>query len=413
MRYPNDPTLTEPVPSRHPDQPRPVPVLVRANAVAWRVGKPTPDEWHQLGTSLAVGDKPMDDLLAWMREYGASQARAMFDEASSKGIDAVPNAPAPLQEFFAQVEATPDWVDWDRIRRGQRALRAGGADGIYIARDVALLGGYQFAGFNKTLLRTGALEKGSNRRFAETFQWALDVITQDGLTAQGVGYQSTLRVRLIHAYVRSHVASMPDWQHEEWGLPVNQTDMAATLLGALIAPPAAAPGMGMIYTPDDLDAIAHVTRYVGWLIGVEEQWLPYGFRDGVRGLYHALAALSEPDETSPLLAVPMVDDPMKWRYDRIPGLRRRLARAQHLSISSAYLGPRTMRALGLPAYTPPWYPLIRMPVNATRSFAAIVLPGGKDRAADRGWRQQQAFMQTLVGEPATIGESASHVVSAA
>ncbi|EUA35668.1 hypothetical protein I553_6308 [Mycobacterium xenopi 4042] len=44
-------------------------------------------------------------------------------------------------------------------------------------------------------------------------------------------------MRLIHALVRRHVAAMPDWRADEWGVPVNQTDMAATLVGALIAPP--------------------------------------------------------------------------------------------------------------------------------------------------------------------------------
>ena len=79
-----------------------------------------------------------------------------------------------------------------------------------MARDVVLIGGYMFSGFNQTLLRTGALEKGSNQRFAETSQWAIDVISVDGLASNGVGYQSTLRVRLIHSMVRKHVAALPD-----------------------------------------------------------------------------------------------------------------------------------------------------------------------------------------------------------
>lgn len=405
--------MTQTIPARHPAQPRPVPALVRAYAMAWRVGKPTRDEWQRFGTSLTVGDAPMDNLLQWMRTSGISESRTLFEHALSHGIADVPDAPAPLRDFFAQVEVTPDWVDWDQIRRGQRALRASGADGIYIARDVSLLGGYQFAGFNKTLLRTGALEKGSNKRFAETFQWALDVTAEDGLAPRGVGYQSTLRVRLIHSFVRHHVAAMPDWEGEEWGLPVNQTDMAATLLGSLIAPAMGGIGMGIIYTPGDLDAIAHLTRYVGWLIGVEEQWLPLNFRAAVRGLNHLLTALAEPDETSPLLAVPMIEDPLSWTYATAPGLRRRVARAQHLSISGAYLGRRTMRELGLPAFTLPWYPLMRLPINAVRSIAAMVLPGGRDRAAHRGWREQQAFMRTMVSTPAIIGNSAAHVTHAA
>ena len=54
----------------------------------------------------------------------------------------------------------------------------------------------------------------------------------------------------------------------------------------------------------------------------------------------------------------MADDPLVWHYRSMPGLRRRLARAQHLWVTSGFLGPRAMRALGLPSYVPPWYPLL-------------------------------------------------------
>ena len=86
---------------------------------------------------------------------------------------------------------------------------------------------------------------------------------------------------------------MPDWRNDEWGVPVNQTDMAATLVGALIAPPAGAIGMGLVSSPAELDGIAHLTRYAGWLIGVEDDWLPRSFRDGIRILFHTLTALAE------------------------------------------------------------------------------------------------------------------------
>jgi hypothetical protein len=345
-----------------------------------------------------------------MSTAGMEQMRPLFDRALSDGIAAVPEAPEPLREFFVGIETPPDWVDPDKLRRGQRALRRGGADGMYIARDVSLLGGYQFSGFNKTLIRTGALEKGSNKRFAETMQWAMDVIADGGLAPLAVGYQSTIRVRLIHAFVRRHVSVMPDWRGDEWGVPVNQTDMAATLVGALIAPPAGAIGMGIVPRPADLDAIAHLTRYVGWLIGVQDEWLPRDFPDSIRVLFHTLTALAEPDESTKQLAIPMADDPLRWHYRRMPGLRRRLARAQHLSVTSGFLGPRTMRALGLPAYVPPWYPLLRIPVNVARSVAALALPGGMERAAARGRREQEALLRTMIGDAkATIGDSAAHV----
>lgn len=402
------------IPTRHPDRPRAVPAGIRIAAVALGLRRPTADQWRRLGERLTVGDDPMDRLVDWMSADGMARTRPLFDRALANGINNVPEAPEPLRAFFSQLESTPDWVDHDMLRRGQRALRIGGADGMYIARDVSLLGGYQFSGFNKTLLRTGALEKGSNVRFAETMQWALDVIADGALAPGGIGYQSTIRVRLIHAFVRRHVEAMPDWRAGEWGVPINQTDMAATLVGSLVAPPLGSLGMGMLTTPADLDAIAHVTRYVGWLIGVEDEWLPRSFRDGVRVLYHTLTALANPDESSRQLAMPMLNDPLKWHYRTLPGLRRSVARVQHLSITSGFLGPRAMRILGLPAYMPPWYPLIRVPVNLVRSVAAQCLPDGKDRAALRGDREQKTFLQTIIGDgEATIGNSAGHLTRVA
>jgi hypothetical protein len=114
-----------------------------------------------------------------------------------------------------------------------------------------------------------------------------------------------------------------------------------------------------------------------------------------------------------VLAAPMIDDPLGWHYETLPGLRRRLARAQHLSISSAFLGPRAMRTLGLPAYIPPWYPLLRAPINGVRSITAMAMPGGRDRAADRGWHEQQALLRTIRPAVTTVGDSAEHVISAA
>ncbi len=75
--------------------------------------------------------------------------------------------------------------------------------------------------------------------------------------------------------------------------------------------------------------------------------MPNSFRDAIRILFHTLTALSTPDESTRQLAVPMADDPLGWHYDSLRGLRRRLARLQHLSVTSAFLGPRGgMRMLG-------------------------------------------------------------------
>jgi ER-bound oxygenase mpaB/B'/Rubber oxygenase, catalytic domain len=401
--------MNQPIPARHPDMPGPVPPAILAFTTALGVRKPTPSQWRMLGEQLGVADEPMDRLVEWMSVAGMKQMRPMFERALAGGIASVPEAPEPLREFFTAVESVPEWVDWDLIRLGQRAMRRIGADGMYAARDASLLGGYQFSGNNKTLIRAGALEKGSNSQFAGIMEWTMDVISEDAMAPLGVGYQSTVRVRMVHSFVRRHVTAMPDWQDDQWGAPINQTDMAATLIGMLIAPPTGGVGLGIILSPKEYDAIAHLTRYVGWLIGVRDEFLPRNFRDGIRTLYHTVGALSAPDESTKQLAMPMVDDPLKWHYRTMPGLRRRLARAQHLSLASGLLGPRTMRALGLPAFVLPWYQMLRLPVNLARSVAAFVRPGGVDRAAVRGDREQKAFLRTMIGDhEATVHAPAEH-----
>ncbi|WP_067714984.1 oxygenase MpaB family protein [Nocardia yamanashiensis] len=410
-------TRTRSIPTRHPREQARVPVL-GPTVKLLGIKPPTETEWEAIGTALTVGDAPMDALVDWMYTAGMGQVRPLFDQALEHGIDSVPDAPEPLREFFTRVETTPDWVDWDRIKLGEITFQSAGLDGIYLARDVPFLGGFVASGINRTLMLTNTGKSGATgggQRFAETLRWALDVISEDGMRPGGKGFRSTLHVRLIHTFVRRHVAQRPEWRAEDWGVPVNQTDMAVTMLGALFAPALTGMMMGNLFTPKELDAIAHLTRYVGWVMGIEERYLPNGFVDATRQLYHYLAALTAPDETSAQLARPMTDDPLTWHYEHLTGLRRRIAWAQHLSISTAFLGRGRMRQLGLPDYMPPWYPVAKFPVNLARSGAGILLPGWRVRQARAGLRAQHAFIDTLIGpkQDGAIGGSVNYIGHAA
>jgi hypothetical protein len=400
------------IPRRHPTRPQRVPVLSTLAAVA-RLDKPAQGQWQAMGEALQIGDPPMDELLDWMYQEGITVTRPLFDQALRSGIASVPDAPEPLRVFFTRVETPPAWVDQATLRLGERTMRLTGRDAMYAARDVPFLGGYAVSPINQTLLRTKngqRGETGSAQRFAETMRWALDIIDDHGMAAGGPGYRSTLHVRLIHGFVRRHVGQLPDWSTDQWGVPVNQLDMAATMLGALISPAMVCIPMGVVVTPKELDAVAHVARYAGWLMGIDERWLANGFRDSVRLLHDCLLTLYQPDDTGARLAAPMAADPLSWHYPRAQSLRRRIAWAAHLSLTSAYIGPRGMRRLGLPTYMPPWYPLVRIPINVVRTGLARALPGGTERAARAGYRQQRDFMTTLIGPTANaaIGTSANY-----
>lgn len=123
--------------------------------------EPSAERWALLGQALNEGDPQADALVAWMHAQGISQARGWFEQALAQGVDSVPNAPEPLRAFFAHVEQTPAWLDPVRLQRGARAMHLSGHTGMRVLRDATLMAGYQAGAINKTLVMTGALEKGA------------------------------------------------------------------------------------------------------------------------------------------------------------------------------------------------------------------------------------------------------------
>ncbi|MEZ4450283.1 MAG: oxygenase MpaB family protein [Nannocystaceae bacterium] len=372
--------------------------------------EPSPARWRAIGEGLMRGDPAMDRLVAWMFERGYARARPLFERALELGIDAVEDPPEPLRELFALVDRRPAWLDMDKLEAGARVMARGGFDYFLVDRDLALMGGYQASAFNKALLMTGALEKGASKRVAETAQWYLDCTAPGGMRPGGVGFKSTLRVRLIHALVRRHLGARPQWRAAEWGLPVNQTDMAATALAFPMVMLVGGRALWVLISGRDADAAMHHGRYVGWLMGVEEAWLPTSEREALTLLYHLSLSITDPDETSVQLGRALMDEPLQRPYPWPRGLRGRYERARHLSVTRFFLGRQAMRNLGLPEDTIPWYPLLRAPTNALRHLVAALIPGGRERLARRGRQEVLEVLASMSGPGgARIGDAFRHL----
>jgi len=264
------------------------------------------------------------------------------------------------------------------------------------------------------LLLTGALQKGAGRRVAETVQWWLDCTEKGGMERFGTGFKSTVRVRMIHAMVRRHIGRMPEWHTVEWGLPINQVDMAATALAFPMVMLLGGRMMGVPLKRRDSQAGMHLGRYAAWLMGVEEQWLPRDEQEGRTLLYQLSLSITNPDETSKQLGRALMNEPLQRPYASLRWLRRRYQHERHLSVSRFFLGRAGMRNLGLPDYVLPWYPLLRAPPNLLWHLSLWLVPGGRLWQARRGRRATIAFVRTMTGEqPAQIGQAARHITEAA
>jgi hypothetical protein len=387
----------------------------QAKTPAWQrllIGRdlaPTRAEYEVIVEALWDGDAPMDDLVDWMFSFGFHRARGLFEQALARGIDDVTDAPAPLRRFFAIVDALPPWIDRAAMRDGARFVHGIGLAGPMILRDVALMGGYLLSGFNHALVATGALGSDTSRRIAETGRWWVDCTDVDGLGRFAPGFATTLRVRFVHALVRRGLSEGERWDHEQWGLPLNQVDMTATYLGFCVVLLGGVRKLGLPVTARESNGVMQLFRYACWLMGVEERWLVADERSGLVRLHHAVLTQGRPDWTSRELAVALSQEPLRRTFGSFERLRRRLDYARHLSTSRYFLGEEHMAVLGLPQ-TSSWYPLLtmvpRLVAYASQRFVPPLRPG----AERRGRRAQLAALDSLLGRrpDAIIEPGASH-----
>jgi len=366
-------------------------LLIRGNP------EPTPLLWKVLGEALLVGDEPADRLAEWMISGDGASARADFERALARGIESV-REPAPaLKDFFQLVEPRPSWVDAAELAEGARACGISGSAGLDVLRDLALMGGYQLSALNRTLLATGPLVAGAQRRLAETTKWWMSCTAPEGMSRFAPGYMDTLRVRLTHAMVRRHLRRSPDWDEEAWGVPINQTDMALTYLGFSVMFLFGQRFMGVWLTRREGQAVMHLWRYIGWLMGVEERWLCNTEMEGRIALYQNLLSQAPSDESSRALGRALMVEPLGRHYGGFEWLQRRYHHARHLSNSRLFLGHEGMLALGLPRAVMPWYPVLSVPFTAVWHGAHRVWPGGKRRLIERGRKAQLEALPVLFG----------------
>lgn len=364
----------------------------------------TLDDWHHHGHALTLGDPPADRLVAWMRAGDQAAAWKTVNLAIERGLAAVENPSDELRAFFELVEQRPAWVDEAQLIEGARVCGMGGLAAMRALLVTGLMAGYQLAGVNQTLLATGALEKGAARRMAETTKWWADV-TQPGAMAcgkdgNGAGYQGTLRVRLIHAMVRSHVARKPGWDAADLGLPVSQNDMQITYLGFSTIYLLSMKLVGVLLKKREREAVMHLWRYIAWLNGVQEPYL-HDLQEGEKSslviFYKNMVHQRMSDADSARLATSLADEALHRQYPSLRWLQGRYNRSLQLSIARLCMSRESLHDLGLHAPIVPWYPLMMMPFNLALHGVARLLPGGREWLMRRGRRQQDAYLPVLFG----------------
>lgn len=241
---------------------------------------------------LTLGDPLADELVGWMKA-SRGEGWKKFDLALTQGIQAVPDAPGPLADFFAQIDRRPDWVEDDLLRVGCRAALATGPLLRYALGSGTLMVGYCSSSIARVLVMTGALNGRTYMRLQETGKFGVDVYASGTVGRFSAGFASAVRVRVMHAMVRAGLSRDPRWKAAEWGLPINQSDMAATALAFSLGMVGPLIDLGFTLTAREKEGVVHLWRYVGFIMGVDEVLLPESYAQA--SALFSLLVRSQPD----------------------------------------------------------------------------------------------------------------------
>lgn len=346
--------------------------------------KPSEKQLEEIQRFIQMGDPLADAVVAMYKEFPPGQGRKLLDQALEQGIESIENPPQALVDLFNQVDHEPVWLDQKKLKLACDVSRRVGLSGELVLRNLSLMGGYISAAAAKPLAFTGQLDRMTPRRLVETSKFWMDVTTVGGLARDQEGFKSAIRVRMMHAQVRAMLVNSEKW-NEEWGHPLNQWDSMATILEFSSIFLTGLRMLGFIFTKKEREAVIHLWRYIGFLLGVDERILPANEADSMRAIYHAFATAGKSDEDSRLLGQSLGDSPLQQASDDwLSQQTAKIERIFRIGYSRYMLGDRACDDLGLPRTATKYFWPAQAPIRFVSELVRVSVPGLNKRLVARG-----------------------------
>lgn len=277
------------------------------------------------------GDPAADQLIeAFAAEYGPSVHRLTenlsnmirvsadgdFLDNMKKKFSADAKICSALEDYFFHATRCPSWMDAGKLTLGEQVFQDHIFSGIIMFSCSSLPICYACKSDAKVLNFTRRFINSAPLRLVDTAQMITNVMSRGGITVNsgqlsGVGIQSILKVRLIHASVRYLILNkrklftgfryeeiIPDnfllmniyqggkakrkrhsddmnkaWDIEQDGVPINQEATALTLLTFSYIVLRGLKRIGVKLDSQQENAYLHSWNIIGYALGVDEKML--------------------------------------------------------------------------------------------------------------------------------------------
>lgn len=227
-----------------------------------------------LDSQRLVGDVEADTLIE--TTFAANQQSILYGlfKLEEKAVESQPDS--ELKKFMMSQKPKPAWFNKKRLQKGQQLFKQ------YALEMMALLGAmslpycYAASPGNKALYLSDKMRNSPGKRLMDTASFVISVLTPGTLDEGKFGHIHINKVRLIHAMSRYYLKKLPTWDME-WGVPINQEDMAGTNMAFSYVILLGMQQSGFILSQKEKEDFLFAWRYIGYQMNIDEALLPSTF----------------------------------------------------------------------------------------------------------------------------------------
>ena len=224
-----------------------------------------------LNQNRLIGDPLADNLVNQIfdKKEQANFYRILQMDAASV-MDA---EDSELKSFLTNTRPLPQWFDAERILKGQKFYKK------FAMPIMTLLGGlslpycYAASPGNKALYLSDKMRKSPGKRLVDTADFIITVSTALNISENSEAQISINKLRLIHAVARYYILNSSKWSIE-WGIPINQEDMAGTNLAFSYIIVKGLQKSGYMITEREKENFLALWRYIGYQLYIQDELLP-------------------------------------------------------------------------------------------------------------------------------------------
>jgi ER-bound oxygenase mpaB/B'/Rubber oxygenase, catalytic domain len=235
-----------------------------------------PVAYNYLDKQRLMGDAQADALIQEIFQVQMqSQLYALLKVPENAIID---QSDSTLKRFLLDTKPQPAWFNVKRLQRGQSLFKHYALEMMTLLGAMSLPYCYAASPGNKALYLSDKMRNAPGKRLMDTASFVISVLTPRSFSENGTGHIHVNKVRLIHALSRYYIEKHPTWTMD-WGVPINQEDMAGTNLAFSYVILLGLQQSGYILSEREKEDFIFLWRYIGYQMHLDESLLPSSFLD--------------------------------------------------------------------------------------------------------------------------------------